>query len=326
MSSEKSPVIDISVIIPIYNEEKIIPELFDRLKKTLCVISEAFEVIFINDGSSDNSLAELLKLSQADKRVFYINFSRNFGHQIAVTAGLDFCRGKATVLIDGDLQDPPELITDLYNKMKEGYEVVYAQRKRREGESVFKKLTAKIFYRIMHKYTSVHIPVDTGDFRIMDRKIVDYLKKMPEQSKFIRGQVAWLGFRQTSVLYTRDKRKHGSTSYTLGKMIYFAMNGITGFSDIPIRLVTSAGTIISLIAFVIILWAVFVHFVEHRTITGWTSLMVSTMFIGGIQLFSIGIIGEYIGRINRNVLNRPLYIIDNTNLKVDIAEEEVREK
>jgi dolichol-phosphate mannosyltransferase len=205
------------------------------------------------------------------------------------------------------------LIVDLYKKYKQGFEVVYARRKERKGESMFKKLSAKIFYRLLKRITSIDIPLDTGDFRLIDRKVVNYLKKMPEQNKFLRGQIAWLGFRQTEVLFVRDKRKFGKSGYSLGKMIQFAMDGITGFSDKPLQLVTKMGLFISLFSFLIILYAIYSHFILHRTITGWTSLIISSAFIGGVQLLSIGIIGEYISRINKNVLNRPLYIIDKTN-------------
>lgn len=306
---------NISVIIPVYNEEKIIPELYERIKNTVSKITQEYELIFVNDGSKDNTLFELIKLTEFDKRVFYINFSRNFGHQIAVSSGLDSCCGKAVVIIDGDLQDPPELIYDLYNKYKEGYEVVYAKRKERKGESFLKKVTAKLFYRVLKRMTSINIPVDTGDFRLIDKKVVDYLRKMPEQNKFLRGQIAWLGFRQTEVLFSRDKRKYGKTGYSISKMLHFAIDGITGFSDKPLQFVTKLGFTISFVSFLIILYAVFSHFVLNRTITGWTSLIISSMFIGGVQLISIGIIGEYINRMNKNILNRPLYIIESTNLE-----------
>lgn len=309
----KNKNIDISVIVPIYNEEQIIPELYNRLQKTVSQISKNYELIFVNDGSKDLSLLELLKLSEQDPRVFYINFSRNFGHQIAVTAGLDASRGKAVVIIDGDLQDPPELITDLFKKYQEGYDVVYAKRKERKGESAFKKVTAKLFYRTLKRITAIDIPLDTGDFRLIDRKVVDYLNHMPEQNKFLRGQIAWLGFKQTEVLFNRDKRKYGKTGYSLDKMIRFAMDGITSFSDKPLQIVTKLGLFISFVSFIIILYAIYSHFILNRTIAGWTSLIVSSMFIGGVQLISIGVIGEYISRINKNVLKRPLYIIEKTN-------------
>jgi len=305
--------VDITVVIPVYNEERAIREMYERLLKTVSQISENFEFIFVNDGSKDNSLLEILKLVQHDSRVFYINFSRNFGHQIAVTAGLDASKGKAVVIIDGDLQDPPELILDLYNKYREGFEVVYAQRKQRKGESLFKKITATFFYRLLKKITDIPIPIDTGDFRIIDRKVVEYLKLMPEQNKFLRGQIAWLGFKQTAVLFDRDKRKYGKTGYPFNKMLKFAWDGITSFSDKPLQMVTKLGFIMSFISFIVILFALYGHFILNKTVTGWTSLIVSSMFIGGIQLICIGIIGEYISRINKNVLKRPLYIIESTN-------------
>jgi dolichol-phosphate mannosyltransferase len=191
--------------------------------------------------------------------------------------------------------------------------VVYARRHERKGESVFKKVTAKLFYRILKRITEIDIPLDTGDFRLIDRKVVDCLKQMPEQNKFLRGQIAWLGFKQTEVLFNRDKRKYGKTGYTLGRMLKFAIDGITSFSDKPLQMVTKLGFTISFVSFLIILYAIYSHFILHRTITGWTSLIISSMFIGGVQLISIGVIGEYISRINKNVLNRPLYIIENTN-------------
>jgi dolichol-phosphate mannosyltransferase len=271
--------------------------------------------VFVNDGSRDRSLIGLIALSKADPHVFYVNFSRNFGHQIALTAGLDHCRGKAVVIIDADLQDPPELIADLYKKHKEGFEVVYAKRAKRKGESFFKKITAKVFYRLMVKITNINIPIDTGDFRLIDRKIVDYLKLMPEQNKFLRGQIAWLGFNQTAVEYSRDERKYGTTGYPLSKMIRFAIDGITSFSDKPLTLVLQAGILVSILAFCIILYALHGYYYSHHSTPGWASLLVSTMFIGGIQLVSIGIIGLYVSRINKNVINRPLYLVQNTNME-----------
>jgi dolichol-phosphate mannosyltransferase len=306
--------IDISIVVPIYNEEKNIPLLYERLKKVADSISPNHELIFINDGSRDTSFFELMKLAEKDNQVFYINFSRNFGHQIAVTAGLDYSKGETVVIIDGDLQDPPELIPELYAKYKEGYEVVYAQRIKRKGEGWFKKMSAKWFYRILRKMTHINIPVDTGDFRLIDRKVVECLKQMPEQNKFLRGQIAWIGFNQTAVHFERQERIHGKTNYPFSKMLKLALDGITSFSDKPLAFVTRAGLFISVISFLIILYAIFSYFVLDRTVSGWTSLIISSMFIGGIQLVSIGIIGEYINRINKNILNRPLYIVGKTNI------------
>ncbi len=307
---------ELSIIIPIYNEQDSIPELYKRLTDCAAKITDNYEFIFINDGSKDNSLYKLTELSKSDSRVYFINFSRNFGHQIAVTAGLDFCTGNAVVIIDADLQDPPELIPDLYKKYKDGFEVVYAKRAKRRGESWFKLVTAKVFYRILERVTTVKIPVDTGDFRLMDKKIVEYLRLMPEQNKFLRGQIAWLGFRQTSVEYTRDSRKYGQTGYTFRKMLHFALDGIISFSDTPLRLVTQMGLVVSLLSFVGIIYELYGHYILKTTITGWTSLIISTMFFGGIQLISTGVIGLYISRMNKNINNRPLYIVANTNCEI----------
>jgi len=306
---------EISIVVPLYNEEKNIRLMHDRLVSSILKISSNFEIIYVNDGSNDNSFLELLKLSNEDERVKYINFSRNFGHQIAVTAGLDYSKGAAVVIIDGDLQDPPEVIPEMYALYKEGFEVVYGQRLIRKGESFLKKITAKYFYRILKKITNINIPVDTGDFRLIDRKIVNDLKNMPEQNKFLRGQIAWLGYRQTSIFFERDERKFGETGYPFSKMLKFALDGITGFSDVPLQFVTKTGIFISFISFLVILYAIFSHFILERTITGWTSLIISSMFIGGVQLISVGIIGEYISRINKNVQNRPLYIVSETNVE-----------
>ena len=320
MTSTKNP-IAISVIVPIYNEEENIPVLYQRLRDSVLKVSEHYELIFVNDGSNDASIFELIKLTEQDHRVYYLNFSRNFGHQIAVTAGLNHCKGEAVVIIDGDLQDPPELIVALHAKFKEGFNVVYAKRLKRKGESIFKKVTAKLFYRILKSITSVDIPLDTGDFRLIDQKVVKYLNQMPEQNKFIRGQIAWLGFKQTEVLYNRNSRNAGKTGYTVGKMLRFAMDGITGFSDKPLLFVSRLGFAISFVAFLIILYAIYSHYILDRTITGWTSLIVSFMFIGGIQLISIGVIGEYISRMNKNILDRPLYIIESSNISQGVEEE-----
>lgn len=305
----------LSIIIPVYQEEKNIPELHQRLSAAAKKVSPDYELIFINDGSKDGTIQELKKLAIADNQTFYIDFTRNFGHQIAVSAGLDKCRGDIVVIIDGDLQDPPELIPDLYQKYLEGYDVVYARRKERKGEGVFKKMTAAAFYRILRRLTSVDIPIDTGDFRMIDRKVVDALKEMKEQNKFLRGQIAWLGFRSAEVLFSRDKRKHGKTGYSLKKMIHFALDGITSFSNVPLQLVSRLGIIVSFISFLIILYALYSHYFLKETLSGWTSLIISTTFIGGVQLISIGIIGEYISRINKNILNRPLYMVKESNLR-----------
>ncbi|MFN0190012.1 MAG: glycosyltransferase family 2 protein [Bacteroidia bacterium] len=305
---------ELSIIIPIYNEEGNLPKLYDRLTKVANSLNVSYELIFVNDGSRDNSLPLIISFANQDKHVKYINFSRNFGHQIAVTAGIDYCKGEAVAIIDADLQDPPELILELYKKMEEGYQVIYAQRRSRSGESFMKKLTAKMFYRILSKITSIQIPVDTGDFRIMHRKIVDVLKQMPEQQKYLRGQIAWAGFSQTYILYDRDERNAGATGYTYKKMIRLALDGITGFSNLPLKFATIAGFIVSGITFLISLYALYARFVSKDFVPGWTSLILAVLFIGGVQLISIGIIGEYISRMSANVRNRPVYVVEKSNI------------
>ncbi|NVK04443.1 MAG: glycosyltransferase family 2 protein [Flavobacteriia bacterium] len=308
----------LSIVTPLFNEEGNIAELHQRLSATAKSITDEYEIIYVDDGSTDSTLSRLKALE--DPRAFYIQLSRNFGHQLAVMAGLDHARGEAIVIIDGDMQDPPEVIFDLYSKYKEGFNVVYAKRNKRNGENVFKKVTAKLFYRLLNKLTSVDIPVDTGDFRLIDRKVLTYLKQMPEHNKFLRGQIAWLGMNQTEVLYDREARAHGTTGYTFKKMLSLAITGITSFSDSPLRLVTRLGLWISLLSFLLILYALYAHFIAHETITGWTSLILAISFFGGIQLLSLGIIGEYLGRIHHNVRNRPLYVVQESTLEKERTE------
>lgn len=308
---------DLSVIIPIYNEENNIPLLYKRLLSVIQDLGVSYEFVFINDGSADQSLVLLKQLAEQNKNVRYISFSRNFGHQIAVSAGLDNCTGDAIVIIDADLQDPPELIKPMYARLKEGFEVVYAKRRARKGESFLKKFTARMFYRTLKKITSINIPVDTGDFRIMARPIVEVLKQMPEQQKFLRGQISWAGFRQTYIEYDRDERHAGKTGYTYKKMIRFALDGITSFSNVPLKAVSFFGFVVSIIAFLMTIYALYARFISKDYVPGWTSLILSILFIGGIQLIGIGIIGEYISRISSNVRNRPLYIVQDTNINKD---------
>lgn len=304
----------ISVIIPVFNEEDNIAILHQRLSKTLIDLSSDYELIFVNDGSRDDSLDRVISLSEKDNKVKYLSFSRNFGHQVAVSAGLDFCKGEAIIIIDSDLQDPPELISELYKKYKEGFKVVYAKRKKRKGETWFKKITARAFYRVLTRLTNINIPLDTGDFRLIDRAVAKQLKNMHEREKFLRGQIAWLGFKQTFVEFERDARHKGETGYPLKKMLKFAIDGITAFSDAPLKFATFCGFFVFLFSLIIIAYALFSHFILERTVGGWTSLIISSVFIGGIQLLSLGIIGEYISRIANNVRNRPLYILEETNI------------
>jgi len=305
---------ELSIVIPIYNEEENIPVLFERLNGVISQLKIGSELIFINDGSKDNSIALIKDLAIKNSNIKYIDFSRNFGHQVAVSAGLDHCAGKAVIIIDADLQDPPELINDLYNKWNEGYEVVYAKRRARQGENFLKRFTAKMFYRILQKITSINIPVDTGDFRLIDRKVVDVLRQMTEQEKVLRGQISWIGFRQTFVEYDRDARYAGKTGYTYKKMLRFALDGITSFSNLPLKFATFTGFVVSGITFVMILVALYARFISKNYVPGWTSIMLSVLFLGGVQLICIGIIGEYISRLSANIRKRPLYIIGDSNI------------
>lgn len=312
----------ISAIIPSYNEQENVGLMYERMSKVLSKISDDYEIIYVNDCSRDETLLRIKALADKDKHVKYVSFSRNFGHQIAVSAGLDVCRGDAVVIIDGDLQDPPELIEQMYEKYKEGYKVVYARRTSRDGETWFKKFTAKMFYRILASMTSIDIPVDVGDFRLIDKVIVKHLRNMPEKSKYIRGQISWIGYKQTFVDYHRDARIYGTTNYPLRKMLRFALDGITAFSDKPLKIASGLGIFSAIVSLLALVYALVSHFCFNNTITGWTSLILSVLFIGGVQLITIGIIGEYIARINNDVRNRPLYIVEESNAEAQPKEEE----
>jgi dolichol-phosphate mannosyltransferase len=306
---------EISTIVPAYNEEKNIPLIYERLTQTLSQITNDYEIIFVNDCSKDNTLETIKTIAQQDSHIKYISFSRNFGHQIAVSAGLDLCKGNAVVIIDCDLQDPPELILEMYEKYKEGYKVVYAKRLTREGETWFKKITAKMFYRILAAMTSIEIPIDVGDFRLIDNVVVKHLRNMPEKSKYLRGQISWIGYKQTFVEYHRDSRIYGKTNYPLKKMLRLAFDGITAFSDKPLKMASAICIISAIISLLAIVYALLSHFIFDSAVSGWTSLIISILFIGGVQLITIGIIGEYIARINNDVRNRPLYIIEEQNIE-----------
>ena len=298
-----------SIIAPIYNEIENLPELYRRVSEVMDSSKKTWELILVDDGSTDGSTEKIRELAQADQRVRPVIFARNFGHQVAITAGWDYARGAAIVIIDADLQDPPEVILQLAKKWQEGYEVVYAIRAEREGETWFKKFTASMFYRLIHWITDVKIPVDTGDFRLMDRKVVDVLKQMKERHRFPRGMSAWVGFRQIGVEYKRAARTAGVTKYPFRKMLKLAVNAITGFSYFPLQVATffgfvSAGISILAIPIVAILRLAGSHFFEGQTTT-----LISVLFLGGVQLISLGILGEYVGRLYDEAKGRPLYIV-----------------
>ncbi len=301
-----------SVVAPAYNEEEVLPEFYRRVREVMDAIGEPWELILVNDGSRDNTLAVMRELHEKDPRVKIISFSRNFGHQLAITAGIDYAEGDAVIIIDADLQDPPEVIADLIEKWREGYDVVYAVRKERRGESWFKEWTAKLFYRLIYRITDVDIPKDTGDFRLMDRKVVETLRTMRERNRFMRGLSVWVGFKQTGVFYVREPRFAGETKYPFRKMLKFALDAITSFSYVPLQLATYFGFAIAGISMVGMVIAVILRLTTGRALLGQATTLVAVLFLGGIQLIFLGIIGEYLGRIYDEVKARPLYVVAET--------------
>ncbi len=300
----------ISIVIPCYNEEEVITETVHRLTAICASIDHAdIELIFVDDGSKDNTREILKACAENDPRIRIIGFSRNFGHQLAITAGIDAATGDAVVLIDADLQDPPEVILRMIAKWRDGYDVVYGTRSERLGESRFKKTSARLFYKILNAMSDIPIPLDTGDFRLMDRAVADTLRAMPERDRFVRGMVSWAGLRQTAILYQRAERFAGSTKYPLRKMLHFALNGIFSFSTKPLQLSTTFCVLCALLAFFGILYTLFMRLFTNIWVEGWTALMLAILFIGGVQLISTGILGEYVGRIYNETKKRPLYIV-----------------
>jgi polyisoprenyl-phosphate glycosyltransferase len=300
-----------SIISPVYNEEGVLPELHRRLCQVMDQTGEPWELVLVNDGSRDASAEVIAGLHEQDERVRGLSLSRNFGFQIAVTAGLDFSRGDAVVLIDADLQDPPEVILEMIARWREGYDVVYGVRTEREGETWFKKFTATLFYRLIHRITSIYIPRDTGDFRLMDRRVVDAIRRMPERNRFLRGMVSWVGYKQAPVYYRRHPRFAGATKFSVNKMTRFAVDAITSFSYFPLQLATYLGfTIAALSAVMIVLVVALRLFSPAEPLLGQATTLVAVLFLGGVQLISLGIIGEYLGRIYDEVKGRPIYLVD----------------
>lgn len=313
----------ISVVAPLYNEEDVIDELIDRLVNTLTDIGLPFEIVLVNDGSRDRSFEMAKSHCARDNRVKLVGLSRNFGHQVAVTAGIAKSTGDVVVIIDADLQDPPEVIRLMVEKWRDGYDVVYGVRSKREGEGFFKLVTAKLFYRLLKKLTAVEIPLDTGDFRLMDRKVVDELNKMTERNRFLRGMVSWLGFRQTCVEYVREPRLAGESKYPLFKMISFATDGILSFSRLPLRFSSVFGLLCSAISFVFIVYGLVIRIIfSSYAISGWASIFLAILFLGGVQLLTVGILGEYVGRIYEEVKGRQLFVIAEEVNFDDVAGEQ----
>lgn len=299
-----------SIVAPCYNEEGNMHELHRRISEVMDQTGEPWELVLINDGSRDHTRELMQELHKRDERVHYIDFARNFGHQLAVTAGMDYAQGEAIILIDADLQDPPELILEMIQKWKDGYKVVYAVRSERKGETWFKLFTAKLFYRLIYRITDVNIPQDTGDFRLMDRQVVNAMKQMRERHRFIRGMTSWVGFSQTGVYYVRQERFAGETNYPLRKMLKFASDAITGFSYLPLQLATYLGFIVAVLSGLGMLGVITARLFGNQAFFGQATTLVMVLFLGGIQLICLGIIGEYLGRIYDEVKNRPLYVVN----------------
>jgi polyisoprenyl-phosphate glycosyltransferase len=304
----------LSVVVPLYNEAGNVSPLVERIGAVLERLRPEYdsEIVLVNDGSTDDTAAAVRRAMERQRHVVLVNLSRNFGHQLAATAGIEIAGGDAVVLMDGDLQDPPELIETFVRRWRQGYDVVYAVRRTRQGESRFKVFTARAFYRVIKRLTKIAIPLDAGDFRLMSRRVVDALRRSPERHRFLRGMVSWVGFNQTAVEYDRDVRYAGTTKYPLTKMIRFAMDGITSFSDIPLRFASYFGFAVSAIAFVYALVIIGFKLFSLKPpayTPGWASTIVAVLFLGGVQLMSLGILGEYLGRVYDEVKGRPLYLI-----------------
>jgi polyisoprenyl-phosphate glycosyltransferase len=306
----------LSIVVPMYNEAGNVPVLLERIVENVDGIEGApsYEILVVDDGSTDGTADAIREELRRRPNLALIRLSRNFGHQLAATAGIELAAGDAIVLMDGDLQDPPELIAQFFARWREGYDVVYAVRRTRKGESPFKLFTAGLFYRTIKRLTKVSIPVDTGDFRLMSRRVVEALRRLPERHRFLRGMVSWVGYRQTGVEYDRDERTWGATKYPIPTMLRFAIDGITSFSDIPLRFASYFGFSVSAIAFVyalVVVGAKLLRVYPPGYTPGWASTIVAVVFLGGVQLISLGILGEYLGRIYDEVKGRPLYLIDD---------------
>lgn len=302
----------ISIIVPIFNESCCLDELYNRVSEVMNHSGEAWELILVNDGSTDASPDMIRGLAEKDERVRPVMFARNFGHQIAVTAGMDYSRGEAVVIIDADLQDPPEVILEFISKWREGFQVVYGVRAEREGESFFKKFTAALFYRMIYKITEINIPLDSGDFRLLDRKVVNVMNGMREHHRFLRGMSSWVGFKQAGVTYNRAARFAGETKYPLRKMLKLALTAVTGFSYVPLQVATYLGFIAAGIAVISIPVVAILRAIQQQAFFGQATTLIAVLFFGGVQLVSLGILGEYIGRIYDEVKGRPLYIVSES--------------
>jgi glycosyltransferase involved in cell wall biosynthesis len=299
---------ELSVVLPIFNEEPVIDELHRRLGEFLPALGTTWEVIFVDDGSKDQSFAKLRALADVEPRYRLISLARNFGHQFAITAGIDYARGLAVVVMDADLQDPPEVVAEMLERFREGFDIVHGVRRKREKESLFKRATAYLFYRVLRAMVGITVPVDAGDFRLMSRRVVLTFRALRETNRFVRGMVAWVGFRQTTVLYDRKARFAGETHYPLSKMLKFAFDGLTAFSIVPLRIATYLGFLAGMVGVAVAAWALYGRLYGF-IVPGWATIMITVSLGASAQLLMTGILGEYVGRIYEEVKRRPLYIV-----------------
>lgn len=305
-----APTKTVSLVVPVFNEEQVLDAFHERATRALAALEGmSYEILFVDDGSQDGSFARLAAFAAANPRIRVLKFSRNFGHQIAISAGIDHAKGDCVVILDADLQDPPEVVAEMVAKWREGFDVVYGVRSDRAGETPVKLATATMFYRLLGRLTNVHIPANVGDFRLISRRVVDHLKQLREKDRFVRGLVSWIGFPQTGIVYKRDARYAGETKYPFRKMLTFAFDGITSFSTLPLKLATWTGYIAAILA-VMYLLSVFVQKLLGYTVDGWATIMVAMLFLGAVQLICLGILGEYLGRVFNEVKPRPMYIIE----------------
>ena len=300
----------VSLVVPVFNEVQVLAAFYDRATKALAALEGmTYEILFIDDGSQDGSFAKLAALAEINHRIRVLKLSRNFGHQIAISAGIDHARGDCVVILDADLQDPPEVVAAMIAQWRQGFDVVYGVRSDRAGETPLKLATASMFYKLLGRLTNVHIPANVGDFRLMSRRVVDHLKQLREKDRFVRGLVSWVGFPQTGIVYKRDPRHAGETKYPFRKMLSFAFDGITSFSTLPLKLATWTGYVAAILA-VLYLLSVFVQKMLGYTVDGWATIMVAMLFMGAVQLICLGILGEYLGRVFNEVKPRPMYIVE----------------
>jgi polyisoprenyl-phosphate glycosyltransferase len=313
---------ELSLVLPVFNEEAVLDELGRRLTDFLGRVGVSWEVVFVDDGSKDKSRSKLFALCREDSRFKLVGLSRNFGHQLAITAGMDYASGACVVVMDADLQDPPEVVAQMLEKHREGFDVVYGVRRKRRGETLFKRLTAAAYYRLLRAMVGVPIPLDAGDFRLLSRPVVAALQSLRETNRFVRGMVSWVGFRQTAVYYDRPERFAGETHYPLRKMVRFALDGIASFSTLPLRIAVWLGVCAGFIGVLVAVWAAYAHFFSHATLPGWTALMVAVCLASSAQLLMIGVLGEYVGRIYEEVKRRPLYIVQDV-VNVDVSSDDL---